>query len=181
MWCSYLLFQEIVCHKILSYLLLAIHAEVVYQSPGLFMYKIFGIFKGHGSSLSLGGLNNELMLPSAVILESEPLSTALTALVTMLRLLQWWKDIRKAFFKLNCFAWKKNPNIDEVWEWGTNCYSGLKQKQDTFFFQARRKADMLKTPLFLPTCMTKINSRYQHSLQTFSTWLTERKHRSCIG
>lgn len=80
-------------HKILSYLLLAIHAEVVYQSPGLFMYKIFGIFKGHGSSLSLGGLNNELMLPSAVILESEPLSTALTALVTMLRLLQWSKDI----------------------------------------------------------------------------------------
>lgn len=95
-------------HKILSPLLLAIHAKVAYENPGLFAYKIlFGIFKGHWPSLSLEGLNAELMLPSAVILEPELLSTALTAVVTMLWSLQRSKDIRKSFPKLNYCSLEK--------------------------------------------------------------------------
>lgn len=36
----YVLFQQIMYHKILLYVLLAIHAEFAYQSPVLFTYKI---------------------------------------------------------------------------------------------------------------------------------------------
>lgn len=156
-------------HKILSYLLLAIHGRVAYQSPRLFTYKtLFGIFKGHWSSQSLEHLNNELMLPSAVILESEPLSTAHTGVVTMLWLLQWSKDIRKAFLKLNHCSLDKTPIIYEVRGWGS------------ISSQARSKVAVLKAPVFLPNSMTKINSRYHHSLQTFPTWVTQIKHRSHV-
>lgn len=84
------------------------------SSPGWFTYKKqFWIVKGHWCSLVWWGLNGELMLPSAVTLDSkDPISLA--ALVAMLWLLWRSKDTAKAFLKLISFSSEKQTNKTQM-------------------------------------------------------------------